>query len=302
MFKTALLASALALASVTGFSHAYAAEKPAAAKGNLDEFELMTWPEVKAALAAGKTTALYYTGGVEERGPQDVNGGHNLMARAINKAIADKLGNAIAMPVLTFTPNEACQDRKADPDTCRSDLPGTIGLTNDLLGAILERLTQQAIVTGFKNVILMGDHGGGQGGKTNVYADVAKKMNDKYSPQGIHVYYCDQVYQPANNEFDKYLESKGIPSGGHGSVVDTSLMMYLDKGQDVWVRKNEIPNALGAITQPGPDGRPVVVGTDPHNGIQGDGRKSTAELGKRLLDTKVEFAVKQIREQIASGM
>jgi creatinine amidohydrolase len=44
------------------------------------EFEKMTWVEVKAALVAGKTTALIYTGGVEERGPQNVNGGHNLMA------------------------------------------------------------------------------------------------------------------------------------------------------------------------------------------------------------------------------
>ncbi len=63
------------------------------------EFETMTWPEVKQALAAGKTTALVYTGGTEQRGPQAVNGGHTLMARATAIAIALKLGNAIAMPV-----------------------------------------------------------------------------------------------------------------------------------------------------------------------------------------------------------
>jgi creatinine amidohydrolase len=69
------------------------------------EFEMMTWPEVKAALASGKTTALFYTGGTEQRGPQNVNGGHNLMAKATVKAIAQRLGNAIAMPVLPYTPN-----------------------------------------------------------------------------------------------------------------------------------------------------------------------------------------------------
>jgi hypothetical protein len=31
---------------------------------------MMTWPEVKAALAAGKTTAIVYTGGTEQRGPR----------------------------------------------------------------------------------------------------------------------------------------------------------------------------------------------------------------------------------------
>ena len=64
----------------------------------LVEFEMMTWPEVKGALAEGKTTALIYTGGTEQRGPQNVNGGHNLMGRATAKAIALKLGNALFLP------------------------------------------------------------------------------------------------------------------------------------------------------------------------------------------------------------
>jgi hypothetical protein len=38
------------------------------AQTDLVEFEKMTWVEVRAALAVGKTTALIYTGGVEERG------------------------------------------------------------------------------------------------------------------------------------------------------------------------------------------------------------------------------------------
>ena len=122
-----------------------------APKDPLVEFEMMTWPEVKDALAAGKTTALFYTGGTEQRGPQNVNGGHTLMGKATVKAIALKLGNAIAMPVLPYTPNNAS-----------ATLPGTIGLTPEILGAILERVSEQAITTGFKNIVLMGDHGGGQ--------------------------------------------------------------------------------------------------------------------------------------------
>ena len=55
----------------------------------LVEFENMTWVEVKEAIAAGKTTALFYTGGTEQRGPHNTNGGHTFMARATVKAIAD---------------------------------------------------------------------------------------------------------------------------------------------------------------------------------------------------------------------
>src|SRR6478672_7078655 len=136
---------ALAASPAPAQTAAKAAAKPAAARQSatarkdLVEFEMMTWPEVKAAMAAGKTTALFYTGGTEQRGPQNVNGGHTLMGREIVKTIAQRLGNAIAMPVLPYTPNNAS-----------ADLPGTIGLTPELLGAILERVTEQAMTTGCK--------------------------------------------------------------------------------------------------------------------------------------------------------
>ena len=253
------------------------------AKDPLVEFELMTWPEVKAALAAGKTTALFYTGGTEQRGPQNVNGGHNLMARATVKAIALGLGNAIAMPVLPYTPNNAS-----------ANLPGTIGLTPEILAAILERISEQAIVTGFKNVILMGDHGGGQ---PNVYRDVAKKLDDKYAPQGIHVYYCDDVYTKAQGDFDKWLVDNGYPKSSHAGIPDTSEMLYL--GGDAWVRKELIKTALGdPVREPGTPRDTTTARVN--NGISGDGRRSTAALGKRAFDMKVDYAIKQIRSFVGT--
>src|SRR5947208_4934032 len=215
--------------------------KSAKTKKPLVEFEMMTWPEVKQALAEGKTTALFYTGGTEQRGPQNANGGHNLMGKATVKAIALKLGNAIAMPVLPYTPNNAS-----------AQLPGTIGLTNDILAVVLERISEQAIVTGFKNVILMGDHGGGQ---PDVYRDVAKKLDDKYAPQGSHVYYCDEVYSKRQADFDKYLESKGYPRSSHAGIPDTSEMLYLG-GNKGWVRKELVATAVGdPVPPPGQRGR-----------------------------------------------
>lgn len=252
------------------------------ASAQLVEFELMTWPEVRDALAAGKTTALIYTGGVEQRGPQNANGGHNLMARGIVRAIALRLGNAIAMPVLPLTPNNAS-----------AQLPGTIGLTDELLEQVLERMVEQSIATGFKNVVLMGDHGGGQGaGDKNVYQKVATRLNERYGAKGIHVFYCDQVYMPANKAFDKLLAAEGYPPSLHGGLVDTSIMMYLDE-DGTYVRKELLPTAVGIPV--GADGRPQA-NPDPKlkNGIVGDGRRSSAELGKRAFDIKVDYAVKQI--------
>src|SRR5712691_971799 len=278
-----LLSPVIALA--LSATPALAQKSPSSAKAPLVEFEMMTWPEVKAALEAGQTTALVYTGGTEQRGPQNANGGHTLMGREIVRTIAQRLGNAIAMPVLAYTPNNAS-----------ADLPGTIGLTPELLGAILERVTEQAMTTGFKNVVLMGDHGGGQ---PATYAEVAKKMDAKYAPEGRHVYFCDEVYAKAQGDFDKWLVEHGYPSSSHAGIPDTSTMLYLggDKG---WVRKELIATAEGDPPPP-PGARGRGRGADPNapprknNGITGDARKSTAALGKMAFDIKIDYAVKQIQ-------
>ena len=63
-------------------------------------------------------------------------------------------------------------------------------MTPEILAVVLERISEEAIVTGFRNVVLMQDHGAG----TIVYGEVAKKLDAKYASQGIHVYFCDEIY------------------------------------------------------------------------------------------------------------
>jgi creatinine amidohydrolase len=300
MHRSLTILPVLALSAATAFAQAPAAKaaKPAAAKQSatakkepLVEFEMMTWPEVKAALAAGKTTAIVYTGGTEQRGPQNVNGGHTLMARATAKAIALKLGNAIVMPTLAYSPNRAS-----------ADLPGTIGLSNEVFGQMLTEIAEQSIITGFKNVMLMGDHGGGQ---PTVFAEVAKKLDAKYAPQGKHVYFVDEVYAKAQGDFDDWLVAHGYPRSSHAGIPDTSTMWYLggDKG---WVRPELIPTAEGdPVPPPGARGQGRGAAADPNapprknNGISGDARRSSKALGKQAFDIKVSYAVRQINQFLA---
>lgn len=258
------------------------AAEAAKPKEPLVEFEMMTWPEVKAAMESGKTTALFYTGGTEQRGPQNVNGGHTLMGRVISKEIALRLGNAIAMPVLPYTPNNASKD-----------LPGTIGLTPELLSAILERLAEQAIQTGFKNVVLMGDHGGGQ---PNAYKSVADKLDAKYGAQGIHVFFCDEVYAKAQGDFDKWLSDNGYPSSSHAGIPDTSMMLFL--GGQAWTREELLPTAVGDLVVARGAPRDTTV-KRVNNGITGDARRSSRELGKRAFENKIEYGVRQIKTFIS---
>jgi creatinine amidohydrolase len=236
------------------------------------EFELMTWPELKRAIhEEGNTTALLFNGGTEQRGPQGVAGAHNLVGRELAREIALKLGNAIVAPVLPFSVNNAS-----------AELPGTIGLTGPIFAAVNERVAEQLVANGFRNIVLMGDHGGGQ----RELEEVAKKLDAWYAPQGIHVVYCSDVYTRAGTEFNKWLTGHNLPVGSHASIKDTSELWYLG-GDRGWIRKDQIPNAVGDASH--------------KNGISGDARKASPEIGKVVSNMKVEYVVAQIRQLLGTG-
>jgi len=254
------------------------------------EYEMMTWAEIKKAITEdGKVNVIVYNGGTEQRGPQNVSGGHNLMGRETARAIALKLGNAIVAPVMPFSVNDAPKN-----------LPwGTIGLTGEAFALVNEQVTDQLIKNGFKNVFLMGDHGGGQ----KELGEVAKKLDAKYGSQGIHVYFCDEMYDKAQNDYWKWLEDNKYPSYGHASIMDTSEMLYLstlDGGDKGWTRKDLIKTAVGdPVQQRGQRRDPNAPRIN--NGITGDARPSTPELGKKIFDMKVDYAVRQIKQFLASA-
>ena len=203
------------------------------------------------------------------------------MARETVRAIALKLGNAIAAPVLPFSPNHASADK-----------PGTIGLTPALFAEINQQVAEQLITSGFKNVVLMGDHGGGQ----KELKEVAEKLSRQYSGKGIRVVFCDEVYKKAQDDFDKWCADHGYQSGGHANISDTSEMIYLggDKG---WVRNDLLATAIGDPV-PAP-GQKAVKKID--NGITGDARRSSAALGKRYFDLKIDYAVRQIHSLLGGA-
>lgn len=245
------------------------------ARSQLVEMEMMTHEEVFTAIhEQGRTTVLVYNGGTEQRGPHCVLGGHTLMARKIVEAIARRLGNALAAPVLPFSPTGV------DPR-----LPGSVAVPPEVFAGVNVAVVDSMVKNGFKNVVLMGDHGGGQ----QQLKQVAEAADAKYGPQGTHVYYCDDVYSKAHGDFDAWLKQNGYPASSHGGIPDTSVMMYL--GSDAWVRKDKI--TFGDRVLPRSQTR------DPsapriNNGITGDARPSSPALGKRLFDMKVDYAVAQI--------
>ena len=197
-----------------------------------------------------------------------MNGGHTLMGRAIISAVAERLGNAIAAPVLPVL-----------IDT-NPEWPGTVGITSALYAQINEQVTEQLIKDGFRNVVLMVDHGGG----LQDLVELAKRLDAKHAQT---VVFCGDVYRKAGDDIGTWLTANGYPPDGHAGISDTSLMLYLG-GNNGWVRKELVPSALGDMPLArGQQANPATPRVD--NGITGDARRATVEIGKRYFDMKVEY-------------
>jgi creatinine amidohydrolase/Fe(II)-dependent formamide hydrolase-like protein len=238
-----------------------------AQKADPVEIELLTHAEIHDAIhKQGKTTVLIYNGGTEQRGPHAVLGGHTFMARRTAEAIARRLGNALVAPVLAFSPAGS---------HLNANWPGSVDLPPDLYAKVNEAVVASMVTNGFKNIVLLGDHGGGQA----ELQKLAGALDSKYTPRGVHVYFCGSVYQKARDDFNAWLKQQRLPVGTHASIPDTSELMYL--GGDAYVRKDRI-----------------VLGR-PDNGIVGDPRPASAELGKRVFDMKVDYGTEEIRRLVA---
>ncbi len=127
---------------------------------------------------------------------------------------------------------------------------------------------------------------------------LATELDAKYAGQGIRVVYCEDAYKKSNADYDSWLESKGYSPGGHASINDTSEMMYVEPAPDAWVRRDKLPEAVGKVrvkTVPPTPRDPK----EPTNGVSGDGRRSSAELGKYGYDIHVSESVAQIRQLLA---
>jgi len=232
--------------------------------------EDLTWTEVRDALKDGKTTAIYYAGSTEQNGPHMALGKHNVIAHAVAGRIAEELGNALVYPVLPFAPT-------GDPvkKTGHARFPGTVSLSDATFAAVAREVALSALGAGFKNVVLMGEHGDGQ----RALDRVARQLDRSWAAKGAHVYYIPDAYYGARRRVRAYLVEQGLPEGRHAGIYDTSELMALDAGER-WVRRDKL--AQGS----------------PKTGVDGDPRQSSATLGKMFLDIKVSSAVEQIRRLV----
>ena len=169
---------------------------------------------------AGKTTIIIPTGGMEQNGPYLATGKHNYVNRAGCEAIARKLGNALCGPNVAFVP-----EGNFEPPTGALMYPGSIGVSDTTFRALLTDIAESFRVTGFSNVILLGDSGGNQRGMKQVAAAISRRNGRarRAASTTSPTYYDDfnQVIAYAEKTFGW----KQVPDGSHDDALITAIMM-----------------------------------------------------------------------------
>ena len=255
----------------------------AAAPAASVHLEDLTWTELQAGIAAGSTTVLVPVGGTEQNGPHMALGKHNARVRVLAARVAERLGNAVVAPVLAYVPEGA-----VEPATQHMRWPGTISIPAAAFEATLEGAARSLQRHGLCQVVLLGDHGGYRASLDRV----AAKLNREWAATACRVHALPEYYRASSADFASALRAQGYPAveiGTHAGLADTALTLAT---APALVRSE----ALGRKAA----GQASTQASTP-DGVAGDPRRATADLGRPGSDHIVEASVAAIRLAVAAA-
>ena len=234
--------------------------------------EDLTWTELKQQIGAGKTTVIIPIGGTEQSGPYIALGKHNARVRALAEKVVRELGNALVAPVVAYVP-----EGTVDPPTGHLRFPGTITIPDKTFEQMLESAARSFKLHGFRDIVLIGDHGGYQ----KDLRAVADRLNREWAGTPVRVHAIVEYYRVTTTTYAEALKARGYTAdeiGVHADVADTSLTLALAPGM---VRADRLATA------------PKPTASD---GVTGDPRRANAAVGQLGVDAIVAATVTAIRK------
>lgn len=249
------------------------------------ELERLTTTELVQRIAGGATTVLVPIGGTEQSGPAIVLGKHNARARALALRIAERLEQTLVAPVIAYVP-----EGSVDPPTGHLRHAGTIGIPVAAFEATLEGAAESLALAGFRDIVLLGDHGGYQSSLQRVAdrVNAAWRRKGRGGGQPPRVHALGEYYEAASRGFADRLAAQGYARreiGEHAGLADAALSLALDPS--------------GVRVGRGADGRPQVSAQPDRDGASGDPRRATGVLGEAGVQLVVDRSVAALRQRLA---
>jgi len=236
--------------------------------------EDLTWAEVRDLIAGGTTNVLIGTAGTEQKGPHMVDGEHKFVMEWSADKIARLMGKTLVAPVVTYVPEGSWEQIGG-----HMAKPGTITLPDDRFVELLVNAGKSFKAGGFKKIWFIGESGGNRNGMR----DAATKLNALWNGAAT-AYWVDDYYTKAHAEQNtmmaKLLKVADDQVGNHANILDTSELLFVNPKH---IRRDRL------------------TGNDyPNNGVSGNNQsKATPEIGKQLLQVKLDLAMAQIKKMQA---
>ena len=285
------------------------------------EMELLTSSELVEKQKAGFINVIIANGGTEARGPHNILAGHSVMSKHTAIDAARIVGHTLVAPVMPI-------DVGATGVSDGSTMPGGITVSREIFKGLKLAEIESQVWNGFKNIFVMGDHGGGQ----QMMKEAAEEMNTKYASRGVHVFYVPDFYSKYQDDVQMYMYEHKLPIAGHGAMMETSKMLFLEPVPGAYVRPTYKTTPFEPVGQTpeqwkaardarlareaaiargenpplpqrgGGGGRPQADPNAPKvntYGLSNSPHESTKAIGKDIQDIGVRDTVEQMKKMLA---
>ncbi|MFB9963926.1 creatininase family protein [Sinosporangium siamense] len=242
---------------------------------NVRMWELST-VEVAERIAAGCTTAVVVAGSTEQHGPHLPTFTDSYQAHAIGERFAERIGALLAAPIPV-----GCADHHLA-------FPGTISLPEPVLIDIVEAYAASLFLGGFTRVVVFSTHGGNFGPLERG----TDRLRERLESPGRRVVVLSDLNAYVAG-YTAALTQAGLPISAlpHAEAAETSIILAVHPE----LVKMELaePGFTGEVPLEKlvSDGLAAVT----PNGVLGDPRGATAEIGEECLANVVDALEDMLR-------
>lgn len=243
-----------------------------------------SWPEVEKLLAQGFDTLLLMLGATEQHGPHLPLATDSVIAAAVAKDLAVRLGKTLVAPIIPIGTSDE-----------HMDFCGTLSLSKETLAGLIADVGRSAARHGFRRFLVLSMHGGNYDairmGVSRVRAETPNLQVVAFTELG------QALLATTRNNPDNMPENV---AGLHAGERETSQMLYL-RPELVQMQKAE-SGYVGDMREILP--RLMQVGLRPvtANGVLGDPIPATAIHGQNYLEQVVAALAEAITTHLRQGV
>lgn len=251
-------------------------------EGGALDWESRVWPEIEAAIGAGRRAAILPLGSIEQHGPHLPLGTDRWIADALARGLAARLDDALAIPAI--------------PIGCASehlDFAGTLHVEPATLEALLVDVLGSLARHGFERAFLFTAHGG----NLDALHAMRERLIERARPLVLRVELDLRVGAMQSRAVEAARLSP-LAAGPHAGEYETSVVAHLRPGS---IRADRL--ATGRRVPPGeaqglfyPSLRPNAP-----EGVLGDPSAARAERGPAYLAAWVDLLEAAYREAFGAA-